>query len=281
MKNLNIYGEKINGYALVDGLHGVGFTGGKDFAIVIENVTLKKGSSTLKSGLIGAEIDNTVNGFAGVSAAFTTTIRNCTIEEGVTIGYDGTQSEIGSIAGRMQGTVENCVSYATVKGVNYVGGIIGYYRSLNKFDNISNNIYAADCGATKGIAAVQYVDTNQFANLTEKDGTIYFNTSKMEINKQDTNTLYLYANDGTLMKGPTVRGCDWKADHNRTDDPLGKDAVKLCRSTNESLLPDDNDAGTPGNTPATGDTGVLVWVIALPVTILAAAFVLKRKEREA
>ncbi len=35
------------------------------------------------------------------------------------------------------------------------------------------------------------------------------------------------------------------------------------------------------NTPATGDTGVLVWVIALPVTILAAAFVLKRKEREA
>ena len=34
------------------------------------------------------------------------------------------------------------------------------------------------------------------------------------------------------------------------------------------------------NTPATGDTGVLVWVIALPVTILAAAFVLKRKKRE-
>ena len=35
------------------------------------------------------------------------------------------------------------------------------------------------------------------------------------------------------------------------------------------------------NTPATGDTGVLVWVIALPVALLAAAFVLKRKEREA
>ena len=36
-----------------------------------------------------------------------------------------------------------------------------------------------------------------------------------------------------------------------------------------------------GGTPATGDTGVLVWVIALPVALLAAAFVLKRKEREA
>ena len=35
------------------------------------------------------------------------------------------------------------------------------------------------------------------------------------------------------------------------------------------------------NTPATGDTGVLVWIIALPTALLAAAFVLKRKEREA
>ena len=34
------------------------------------------------------------------------------------------------------------------------------------------------------------------------------------------------------------------------------------------------------NTPATGDTGVLVWVIALPVAAVAAAFVLKRKKRE-
>lgn len=32
---------------------------------------------------------------------------------------------IGSIAGRMQGSVENCVSYATVYGKDYVGGIIG------------------------------------------------------------------------------------------------------------------------------------------------------------
>ena len=37
---------------------------------------------------------------------------------------------------------------------------------------------------------------------------------------------------------------------------------------------------TGGNTPATGDTGVMVWVVALPVTALGAAFVLKRKKRE-
>ena len=46
--------------------------------------------------------------------------------------------------------------------------------------------------------------------------------------------------------------------------------------------PGKTDPANPGtDTPATGDTGVLVWVIALPVALLAAAFVLKRKEREA
>ena len=125
VKDLNIYGEEINGYGLVDGLHGVGFTSSDTFAIIIENVTLKSGTKTLKSGLIGAEVDNDVNGFAGASAAFITTIRNCTIEKDVIVGYDGTQSEIGAFAGRFQGVIENCVSHATVKGVNYVGGIIG------------------------------------------------------------------------------------------------------------------------------------------------------------
>mgnify|MGYP001722060124 CR=1 FL=1 len=46
--------------------------------------------------------------------------------------------------------------------------------------------------------------------------------------------------------------------------------------------PGKTDPRNPGtDTPATGDTGVLVWVIALPVALLTAAFVLKRKEREA
>ena len=35
-----------------------------------------------------------------------------------------------------------------------------------------------------------------------------------------------------------------------------------------------------GGNPATGDTGVMLWVVALPVAAVAAAFVLKRKKRE-
>ena len=63
--------------------------------------------------------------YAGCSSAFEATVRNCTIEKDVVIGYDRNENEIGAIAGRMQGTVENCVSYAIVYGTSYVGGIIG------------------------------------------------------------------------------------------------------------------------------------------------------------
>lgn len=307
VRNLNIYGEKINGYGLVNNFEGVGLSGS---AIVIDNVTLKSGSSTLKSGLIGANI--TTNGFAGCSAGFVATIRNCTIEEGVVIGYNRDQNMIGSIAGRMQGTIENCVSYATVYGTSYVGGIvgtrdnamglssvsgcefhgtveasgdhaggiagggytnstapnggiilvnncssdgqitgadkvggilggdtyvaqlwgtwtfknnsftgkvsatagtyvggaIGFLDSLNKYDDISNNYYDPDCGASKGIGFVQYVDTSCETHETES-GATYFNTAN--------------GTDGC----PAVAGCGWKANHNRTDDPLGADAHML------------------------------------------------------
>ena len=119
VRDLNIYGERIVGNGLVNNLEGVGLSGS---SIVIDNVTIKAGTNITKSGLLGANV--TTNGFAGCSAAFVATVRNCTVEAGVTVGCDGDQSMVGSFAGRMQGTVENCVSHATVKGANYVGGII-------------------------------------------------------------------------------------------------------------------------------------------------------------
>lgn len=120
VSDLNIYGTRIEGYGLVNNYEGVGLSGN---AVTIDHVTLKSGTKTLKSGLIGTYITN--NGFAGCSGGYTVTIRNCVAEEGVVIGYDGTQSQIGTFAGRFNGTIENCVSYATVKGVKYVGGIGG------------------------------------------------------------------------------------------------------------------------------------------------------------
>ena len=311
IRNLNIYGKKIAGYGLVKNFEGVGLSGS---AVEIDNVTLKSGSSTLKSGLLGA--NKTVNGYAGCSAAFVATITNCTIEKGVVVGYDKKQSQIGAIAGRMQGTIKNCVSYADVYGTDYVGGIIGtrdnamgtcevigsefygtvtasgqhaggivgggydsssapngtkvtinncvsegtvtgadkvggilggdtyvaqtwdncqyslrnnsftgkvqatgenasyiggiigFYDSLNRIDAISNNYYSKDCGAASGIGFVKYIDTNCASHETSS-GATYVNTE-----------------NGTT-NCPDVNGCGWKTGYNRTDDPLGEDMDKL------------------------------------------------------
>lgn len=311
IRNLNIYGKKIAGYGLVNNFEGVGLSGS---AVEIDNVTLKSGSSTLKAGFLGA--NKTVNGYAGCSAAFVATITNCTIEKGVVIGYDKNQRQIGAIAGRMQGTIKNCVSYADVYGTDYVGGIIGtrdnamgtcevigsefygtvtasgqhaggivgggydsssapngtkvtinncvsegtvtgsdkvggilggdtyvaqtwdncqyslrnnsftgkvqatgenasyiggiigFYDSLNRIDAISNNYYSKDCGATSGIGFVKYIDTSNTSHETSS-GSTYFNTE-----------------NGTT-DCPEITGCGWKTGFNRTDDPLGADMDKL------------------------------------------------------
>ena len=305
IKNLNIYGERINGFGLIDDWNGVGLAG---VGVTIDNVTLKAGTSTLKSGLLGGVMSG--NPFAAVSAGYVANISNCTVEEGVTIGYDGTQSMIGSFAGRFQGTIENCVSYGTVKGVDYVGGIIGtrdnalgissvkncmfggsveatgeqaggivgggyenssapngarpsitgcassgrvsgnkyvggilggdlyvvqtwgnvagsisnnvftgtvsgneyvgavigYLNSLNVYDVVAGNLYSRGCGAAKGISYIKYIDTNCKTHETES-GAIYVDSST-----------------GT----PGYPGFS-EANFNRTDDPMGADADKLCK----------------------------------------------------
>ncbi len=123
VKNLNIQGDHIDGYGLVeryivdygeDGKY-ISATAAKHRTIDIENVTLKSGTKTKQSGFIGGV----------ASGANAINIRNCTIEKGVVIGYDKQQSYIGSFAGNFNGTMKNCVSYATVYGVDCVGGLAG------------------------------------------------------------------------------------------------------------------------------------------------------------
>ena len=105
-----------------------------------------------------------------------------------------------------------------VSGEKNVGAIIGLYQSLNVFDNISGNVYQKDCGADRGIAAVEYVDTS-YANPTPVDGVLYFNTAK-----------------GT-ENCPEVKWCNWKANLNRTDYPLGADADKLTVAVKDASTP--------------------------------------------
>lgn len=308
LSNLNIYGSKIAGYGVVNNYTQISAV--EKSIIVIDNVTLKSGTQTLKSGFIG--------GYA--SGQDIVTIQNCTVEKGVIIGYDKQQSNIGSFGGDYNGTIENCASSAIVYGVNfvggivggkgqtmgdfivkgcvfdgtvaatgnyvggivghgytgtgwnissapnapmvtiqnctcsgnitgadyvggilgaesgiaqvwengigyiqsnrftgkvfggsYVGGIIGYIRSLNKYTVIIDNYYAGTCGASAGIGGVQYVDTNCQSHETASGAT------------------YLNTENGTT-DCPKIQYCSWKKAHNRTDDPMGVDAGKLCHT---------------------------------------------------
>ena len=120
VRNLNIYGTQIAGAGLVNNYTGPDLSGN---AVTIENVRLKSGTQTLNSGLVRSVFGG--NTYASASAGFTVTIRNCVAEDGVTIGYTGKESKIGTFADKINGTIENCTSNATVKGKNYVGGLIG------------------------------------------------------------------------------------------------------------------------------------------------------------
>ena len=128
VRNLNLYGKKINGSGLVNNYTvDYGPTGNygdwtasaaypdMPLTVTIDDVTLKAGSQTLQSGLIDGN----------ASGADTVRILNSTVEKGVTIGYDGNQDTIGSFAGALNGTIENCVSSADVRGKNNVGGLVG------------------------------------------------------------------------------------------------------------------------------------------------------------
>jgi len=162
IKNLNIYGSEINGYGLIDNyVVDYGTDGNSDTGVPatcdIENVTVLSGTSILKSGFIGgyASGQNTVN------------ITNCVVEKGVTIGYDKSQSEIGSFAGSVSGTITNCRSYADVYGNNDVGGLVGRKgQSMGEF-NIQNSEFTGSINATGdrvgGIAGSGYYSSNHSA----------------------------------------------------------------------------------------------------------------------
>ena len=107
--DLTIYGEEINGCGLINGVYN-----GDNF-LYLNNITLKAGSSTLKSGVIQGA-------YRAVSRI---AFDNCTVETGVTVGYTHDQNGIGSFVGGLVGTLTNCQSGADVYGASLVGGLAG------------------------------------------------------------------------------------------------------------------------------------------------------------
>lgn len=145
IKNLKVYGERIEGEGLIDnyvvdyGPDGT-FSTGVPETVSIDNVTIVAGTKTLGSGLIGGN----------ASAQNIVTISNCTVEKDVVIGYviDESLNGIGSIAGRFNGSIKNCISYATVNGKNSVGGLVGSKGEAMGPCTISDSSFSGSVVAT-------------------------------------------------------------------------------------------------------------------------------------
>ncbi len=132
VSNLAIYGPQIAADGLVAnytvdyGPSGT-YSGETVTIATFTNVTLKSGSSTLRSGFIGGLAGGSgASVYSQSSSSNPVIFYNCTVESGVTIGYDKAQSCIGSFGGRINGSVNGCVSSAAVYGKDYVGGLAGY-----------------------------------------------------------------------------------------------------------------------------------------------------------
>ena len=97
--------------------------------------------STIKNLTIdNASVTNTAN-YTGIlvgKAGYQTTLQNIKISTNkcqVIAGKDYT----GGIAGKLDGNANNCVNYATVQGIKYVGGLFGYYdRAGNSMTACAN-----------------------------------------------------------------------------------------------------------------------------------------------
>lgn len=135
VRNLKVYGPRIEDYGLVSN-YVVDYD--TELYVTFRKVTLVSGTQTLYSGFIG--------GYASGQDAVN--IVKCTIEPGVIIGYDKSQSHIGSFGGEFNGYIQNSTSAATVYGVNYVGGLVGNKgQSMGDFE-ITGSSFTGSLSAT-------------------------------------------------------------------------------------------------------------------------------------
>lgn len=136
IKNLKIYGEEIQEPALIAS-SWINQTMGAYIA-KIDNITILSGTSTLKSGLVSGSA-STYNPIY---------ISNCVAEEGVIIGYDKQQSNIGTFAGGFVGSITNCRSAATIYGVSSIGGIYSGNSNSMGAGKLTNLVFTGKIVAT-------------------------------------------------------------------------------------------------------------------------------------
>ncbi len=130
-------------------------------------------------------------------------------------GITGGEPGVLQCWGNGAGVICDNVFYGTLSATGKnVGAIAGKIRSLNKYTEVDNNYYLADCGAEKGIGAIDLVDTTCKDYPAVEDGR------------------YICSREG--YEEPHFMAGDFS----REDDPLGADADKLAKAVTAKELTD-------------------------------------------
>ena len=130
-------------------------------------------------------------------------------------GITGGEPGVLQCWGNGAGVISDNVFYGTLSATGKnVGAIAGKIRSLNKYTEVDNNYYLADCGAEKGIGAIDLVDTTCKDYPAVEDGR------------------YICSREG--YEEPHFMAGDFS----REDDPLGADADKLAKAVTAKELTD-------------------------------------------
>ena len=157
-------------------------------------------------------------------------------------GITGGEPGVLQCWGNGAGVICDNVFYGTLSATGKnVGAIAGKLRSLNKYTEVDNNYYLADCGAEKGIGAIDLVDT----------------TSKNF--PADGSTKYVCSNEGYSQSPGFMAG-----DYSRDDDPVGADADKLTKAvtteqlTNGTVVAKLNNSDTSYHNWIQGENGPII-----------------------
>lgn len=157
-------------------------------------------SAQYAGGIIGS-------GYYAPSAPNTpvVTVQNCYVKadivgKGAVGGILGTEPGCEQCWSNGNGSIANNHFYGTVTitdgNMEHVGGIIGFLKSYNKYQNVDNNYYLDSCGASKGIGEIEKIIINDGT----ADGIKYGIDYEFKAEKVCTKATTKEFGDGTVLK---------------------------------------------------------------------------------
>ena len=208
-------------YATVYGAGGLAGTKGQsmgDCSILNSAFIGTVNSNTFAGGIIGSGYNG--YGSDGVNSAPNTpvvSVQNCYVAgnitgKGAVGGVMGTEPSCECCWSNGVGTISNNHFYGTLNetsGTGYVGGIVGFMKSFNKYQSFENNYYVDSCGAKTGIGEIETIITKEHPKYGAGYGFDY-NFEQSAVCIAATDKQFKNNDIAAKLNGGTYSAKNWK-----------------------------------------------------------------------